>query len=160
MIRPAQPSDVAAIAAIFHRTVKEVNAGDYTPAQIQAWAGEAPDPGKWLARLAQKMTFVCERDGEVVGFAEFEETGHIDAVYVHADHQGKGVATELLGQIETEADRRGIVRLFTEASITARPFFEARGFTVVARQEVEYRGSRFINFRMERQEPAGRLEPK
>ena len=32
--------------------------------------------------------------------------------------------------------------------MTARPFFEARGFQVVARQEVERRGQRLVNFAM------------
>lgn len=33
-------------------------------------------------------------------------------------------------------------------SITARPFFEASGFTVVREQSVECRGVEFINYRL------------
>jgi len=40
--------------------------------------------------------------------------------------------------------------LFTEASITARPFFEAQGFAVLAPQVVRCRGVEFVNYRMER----------
>jgi len=159
MIRPAQPGDVPQIAELFHRTVREVNAADYTPGQIEVWAGEAPEPEKWAARLSVKTTFVCEVDGRIRGFAEFEDTGHIDAVYVHADFQVQGVATRLLRQIEAEAARLGLDRLFTEASITARPFFEARGFTVLEAQEVWYRGCRFTNFRMERRIEVRRCSP-
>lgn len=149
-IRTSQPADAPAIAELFHRTVREVNSADYTPAQIAAWAGAAPDPGKWRARLAAKKTWVGDDAGRICGFAEFEDTGHIDAVYVHADYQGKGVASRLLERIEAEAASLGVARLFTEASITARPFFEARGFAVIAVQEVPYGGSNFINYRMER----------
>ena len=44
----------------------------------------------------------------------------------------------------------GWPRLFTEASKAARPFFEAQGFSVVAEQEVEVRGERLTNYRMEK----------
>ena len=159
MIRPAQPGDVPQIAELFHRTVREVNAADYTPAQTQVWAGEAPEPEKWSARLSVKRTFVCEVDGRIRGFAEFEDTGHIDALYVHADFQNQGVATRLLKHIEAEAARLGLERLFTEASITARPFFEARGFIVLEEQEVWYRGCKFTNYRMERSIAARKPDP-
>ncbi|MBS7337450.1 MAG: GNAT family N-acetyltransferase, partial [Thermoguttaceae bacterium] len=36
----------------------------------------------------------------------------------------------------------------TCASITAKPFFEGRGFRVVKRQEVERQGIRLVNFVM------------
>lgn len=153
MIRLAQPSDAPQIAELFHRTVREVNAAHYTPAQIQAWSGGKPEPEKWLARLLSKRTFVCERDGRVCGFAEFEETGHIDAVYVHAETQRQGVASLLLSRVEAEAELLGLDRLFTEASITARPFFQARGFSVIEAQDVIYCGCTFTNYRMERKRP-------
>jgi putative acetyltransferase len=41
-------------------------------------------------------------------------------------------------------------RVFTEASIMARPFFERNGFQVIAAQIVEKRGQKFQNFRMEK----------
>ncbi len=41
-------------------------------------------------------------------------------------------------------------RLHTEASITARPFFERCGFLLVAEQTVALRGQQFVNFRMEK----------
>ena len=49
-----------------------------------------------------------------------------------------------------EARRAGLTRLFTEASITARPFFEAQGFAVLAQHVVMCRGTEFVNYRMER----------
>jgi putative acetyltransferase len=43
-----------------------------------------------------------------------------------------------------------MVRLFAEVSTTARPFFEANGFVVLAPQVVTVRGVDFVNYRMER----------
>ena len=52
--------------------------------------------------------------------------------------------------VVAEARRLGLARLFTEASITARPLFEAQGFAVLAPQVVRCRGAEFVNYRMER----------
>ena len=40
--------------------------------------------------------------------------------------------------------------IVTHASITARPFFEKRGYRVVKEQQVERRGIRLTNFVMEK----------
>jgi putative acetyltransferase len=69
---------------------------------------------------------------------------------VHGRFQGRGVATALLNEVESLARRLCLARIFTEASITARPFFERRGFTVVAPQILEFDGVTFKNFRMEK----------
>jgi putative acetyltransferase len=93
---------------------------------------------------------VAEAAAHQVGFAELEPDGHVDRVYVAADHQGQGVGRLLLVAVVAEARRVGLARLFTEASITARPFFEAQGFVVLAPQVVTCRGAEFVNYRMER----------
>jgi putative acetyltransferase len=87
----------------------------------------------------------------IAGFADLEPDGHIDMLYVHAEHQSKGVARALLAHIEDVAIRLGLDRLYTEASITARTAFEHSGFPVVATQTVLLRGETFTNYRMERQ---------
>jgi GNAT superfamily N-acetyltransferase len=153
-IRAANLQDAEAMASLFHQTIREVNRRDYRPEQIDAWAGPTPEPAKWRARLQNKQTFVACLDGKMVGFAEFEADGHVDAVYVHHQHQGAGIASRLLERIEQEAAQTGVVRLYTEASITARPFFEARGFVVLQPQDVEFRGAMFRNYRMEKRSSA------
>jgi putative acetyltransferase len=86
----------------------------------------------------------------MAGFISLEWDGHIDLLYIHPDFQSRGVASMLLWRLEASAEARGLVRLFTEASITAKPFFERRGFRVIAAQTVLRRGQALANFRMER----------
>ena len=43
-----------------------------------------------------------------------------------------------------------IGRIFTEASVTARPFFERRGFRVVSERRVWRQGVELTNFAMEK----------
>jgi GNAT superfamily N-acetyltransferase len=148
MVRIATPKDALAIAILFHDTVRRINSRDYDEAQVQAWAGATPDPAKWRARQNNRLTFVEEENGVIRGFAELENDGHIGSVYVHSDHQGKGIASALLRRVEEEAAAARAECLWTEVSITARPFFARRGFETIAVQEVEYHGIKFRNYRM------------
>lgn len=56
-------------------------------------------------------------------------------MFVHKDFQGKGIATILLNEIERYATARGIMRITSEVSLTARPFFEKRGYIVEVEQK-------------------------
>lgn len=154
-VRDAETGDAPAIAQLFYNTILNVNVGDYTVPQVEAWAGPAPAPGMWKRRIISgennaKWTFVALEDGQMVGFAEFEGHGHLDTLYVHHEFQGHGIASRLLDRIEAETRRRELERLYTEASITAEPFFRRRGFSVVRPQLVEVRGHTFRNFVMEK----------
>ena len=149
-LRPYRPDDAPALLALFRGTIRRVNSRDYTPGQIRAWSSDDIDPVGWADRFTDRFVVVAEESEQPIGFAELESSGHIDRVYVSADHQRRGVGRSLLSSVVDEACRLGVVRLFTEASITARPFFEAQGFTVLAPQVVECRGAEFVNYRMER----------
>lgn len=87
---------------------------------------------------------------EILGFGELEASGHIDCFYCHRDHQGVGVGTALLAAIVAAAACLGVPKLFAEVSITARPFFERRGFRVVRELQTEVRGVTLVNYLMER----------
>lgn len=155
-VRNAAAGDASAVADIFCNTVLNVNVGDYSVAQVEAWAGPAPDPEMWERRIAEddaRNVFVATKEDRVVGFAELEEDGHVDTLYVHHQYQGCGIASALLDQIEAEARSIGLRRLYTEASITAEPFFRRRGFSMVRPQDVEVRGHAFRNFVMDKVDP-------
>jgi putative acetyltransferase len=151
LIRPYQTTDLDAVIEIFLRAVREVSAKSYDQAQVDAWA--QADRGGWATRRLSRPTWVAVIDQELVGFTDLEPDGHLDMMFVHPAHQGAGVATLLLATVEAAATERGIKRLFTEASLTARPFFERRGFSVVAFQRLEKRGQLLTNFRMEKALP-------
>ena len=149
-LRLYQPDDAPALLALFRNTIRRINSRDYSPAQVAAWASDDIDPARWCGSFEGRFVPVAEEDGCPVGFAELERDGHIDRVYVAADHQGRGIGRQLLSAVLAEARRSRVGRVFTEASITARPFFHAQGFTVLARQMVTVRGVDFVNYRMER----------
>jgi putative acetyltransferase len=150
LLRPFRPDDAPVLLTLFRDTIRRVNCQDYSPDQIAAWASDDIDPDKWATRFAGRFVVVAEDAGRLAGFTDLEANGHIDRFYVSADHQGQGVGRAMLTEVVAEARRLGLVRLFVEASITARPFFESQGFAMVAPQVVVLRGVEFVNYRMER----------
>ncbi len=148
-LRPYRDEDAPALLDLFRDTIRRVNCRDYSPTQIAVWASDEIDAIAWAERFRGRFAVVAVAGERPVGFAELEPDGHIDRVYVSADHQGEGIGGKLLAEILAEAGRVGLRRLYVEASITARAFFERQGFVVLAEQEVTSRGVAFVNFRME-----------
>ncbi len=149
-IRDYDAGDAPKIARLFYETIRSVNRADYSEEQVRAWAPGVPDPEEWHARMAGRRTLVAEEDGEVVGFAELEGEGHLELLYLRGDVVGRGVGRRLYREVEREARGLGLGRIFTEGSITARPFFERQGFRVVREQTVSRRGVGLTRFAMEK----------
>jgi putative acetyltransferase len=148
-VRTYVPADADLTMDIFLRSIREVASKDYNQAQVDAWA-KVEDRKAWAKRRSSRPTWIVQRGSVPIGFADLEPDGYLDMMFVHPDYQGIGAASLLLMTVETEAKRQGLGRIFTEASLTARPFFERRGFTVLASQRVEKRGQMLENFRMEK----------
>lgn len=66
------------------------------------------------------------QQSQIVGFSSITSQGYLHSMFVHKDFQGKGIATMLLEEIERYAITAGIMRITSEVSLTARPFFEKR----------------------------------
>lgn len=148
--RRYREGEAAKLLELFRDTVRRINHRDYSPEQIAAWASDSIDPATWENQFVTRTTIVAELSGAIVGFADLEHDGHLDRFYIHADHQRAGIGRGLLAAIESGASRLALPRLFTEASITAKPFFDRHGFVTLARQQVIRRGVTFVNYRMEK----------
>ena len=144
-IRKYRPSDCRELAELFYDTVHTVNAGDYTKEQLDAWATGHVDLEAWDRSFREHHTLVALEDGAVIGFGDIDGSGYLDRLYVHRRHQGKGVATALCDRLEQVC--AGVIS--THASITAKPFFEKRGYRVI-REQVERQGVALTNFVMEK----------
>ena len=146
-LRRYQPADCAALAALFYDTVHTVNARDYTPAQLDAWADGQVDLAAWDRSLSAHFSLVALLGETIVGFGDLDPAaGYLDRLYVHRDFQRQGIARALCDALEGAAE--GPVE--THASITARGFFARRGYRVLQRQEVERQGVILVNFKMEK----------
>lgn len=146
-LRLYRSEDCLALARLFYDTVHTVNARDYTPEQLNAWADGHVDLAAWDASFLAHHTLVAEKNGEILGFADMDGAGYLDRLYVHKDHQGRGVATALCSALEAACPVKSFT---THASLTARPFFESRGYQVLRRQTVVRHGISLENFVMEK----------
>lgn len=149
-IRPYEEDDLPYLIQLFYDTVHRVNAKDYTKEQLDAWADGHVNESIWNEHLLQNNTLVYVRNGEIIGFADMEVGGYLDHLFVHKNHQHEGIATKLCDQLEKQSD----AKLFsTHASITAKPFFQNRGYYVVKKQQVERKGVLLTNYIMQKENP-------
>lgn len=144
------PTDLNDVMQLFYDNVHTVCVHDYTKEQLDAWAPENPDIYHWEASMNKNHTLVVEKDDKIIGFGNVGETGYLDRLYVHADYLHQGIATMIVNQLEKYAKAKGIVFMNTAASVTSKPFFEAKGYTVLEEQTVERRGVRLRRYLMEK----------
>ena len=138
------------IADLFYQSVHAIDSLLYSSAQKAAWAPAPVDYEMWLERLNIKKPFVALIEGCVAGFIELDADGHIDCTYTHPDFQGRGVASALYEHLLARAKANNMERLYVEASLIAKPFFERRGFSVIKENEVKRNKISLVNFTMER----------
>lgn len=137
LLRPMLPADVAVLAAIFQASIEELAAEDYDEAQREAWAAAADDEAAFGAKLGSLLTIVATVQGAPVGFIALEGTEHVEMLYVYPRLARQGIGSLLYDAIEKLARGRGAKRIISDASDTARPFFEVKGFEAQHRETVE-----------------------
>jgi len=147
-LRPYLVTDLPLLAEIRFAAIEELTVDDYDEAQRRAWVSAAADEEAFSKSLAKGLTLVALIGGGPVGFISLQGGGLIDQLYVHPAVARTGVASALVEAIEKLAAARGTAMLATEASDTAKPLFEARGYQAVHRNTVEIDGQWLGNTRM------------
>ncbi len=125
MIRPAEPGDAEAIAAIYNQGIEDRQATFQT---------RLHDPGELELKAEQLggQLLVAEHDGRVVGWAGW--SGYDDpadyyagiaecAVYVGREARGHGVGAELLNGLAEEASKVGVHKLVAKIFTTNEASF-------------------------------------
>jgi putative acetyltransferase len=149
-IRDFQEEDSPKLWALFFNTVRNVNRRDYTEQQVKAWAQEGFDSQLWLKKMVSIQPFVAVLDGVIVGYSDVQPSGLVDHFFCHHEYQGQGVGRALMTHVLEQAKAKGLDRIYSEVSVTARPFYEHMGFIVVNEQQIEVRGATLTNYVMER----------
>lgn len=147
ILRPYKSSDCKELSNLFYNTVHTVNIKDYTSEQLDAWAPKKIDLRKWDHSFRKHKTVVAVENNKIVGFGEIDRSGYLDRLFVDKNYQNQGVATALCEELEASVEEKKII---THASITARPFFEHRGYRMIKEQKVLRHGIELINFVMEK----------
>ena len=140
-------ADCEQLAKLFFQTVHSVNAKDYTKEQLDVWATGNVDLNRWDMSFKEHYTIIAICNGEIVGFGDIDSSGYLDRLFVHKNHQHKGIATAICDELESSVTGKKII---THSSITAKPFFEKRGYRVKKEQTVVRNGISLTNFIMEK----------
>lgn len=155
-LRRFRESDIGPIVALFYDTVHHVNIRDYTREQVDAWASREDAEQRteaWKESMSKQIAYVAVIEDVIVGFADMSDSGYLDRLFVHSGYQRRGIASALADMLESEAGKAGIGEMVTDASITARPFFEHRDYEVVTSQSVARKGVTLTNFKMKKTLP-------
>ncbi len=129
-IREYRPDDCKETADLFFNTVHTVNASDYTREQLNVWATGQTDLAEWNKSLEKHRSFVAVYENKIVGFGDVDESGYLDRLFVHKDFQRRGVATAVCDRLERCIQGK----ITVHSSVTAKAFFEKRGYTVTERR--------------------------
>lgn len=146
-IREYKSADCEQMAELFYNTVHSINAKDYAEEQLNVWATGRVDLQEWNLSFLKHKTIVAIENDEIVGFGDIDDSGYLDRLYVHKDYQGMGVASAICNELEDSVKEKIIT---THASITAKPFFQQRGYRVVKEQKVIRQGIALANYVMEK----------
>lgn len=145
IIRRYKNTDCQKVSELFYETVHHVNAQDYTDEQLFAWAKDIDRLKNRRTDLLKQNTLVAEINGSIVGFGSITAAGCLDLLYVHKDFLRQGIATKLCDELE-----KYFTVVIAYVSLTAKPFFETRGYYVIKEQEVERLGVKLKNYKMKK----------
>lgn len=134
MIRPAQPTDAGAVAAILSQFIDTTDWMPrlYTRAEELSFAGIMVDRG-WV--------LVAEPEDEAAGIAGFLtlNAGFVHALYVAQDRRGQGVGQALLDHAKAGAARLELTTF--QANHGAQRFYARAGFREIGRGDGRGLGS-------------------
>lgn len=148
-IRTLEENDIPLMRNLFRTTVLNVNARDYTEDEVKDWASCGDYEARWKELLAGNRYIGAFNECNVlVGFSSMNENGYLHSMFVHKDFQHKGIATQLLSEVEQIARQYGVKYITCEVSLTARTFFEKKGYEIIKIQKYKANRLELTNFVM------------
>jgi putative acetyltransferase len=148
IIKIAQESDIPNIAKLFYETIQTINIKDYTQEEIDDWSSWYSDTDKWKQKINEQFFILAQLNNELVGFGSLAKDGYLDYMFVHKEHQRKGIAKKLYNKIEEKAHEKKNHIIYSEVSITAKSFFESLGFEIEKPQKKKSKNKELTNFKM------------
>ena len=147
--RNAILSDLNEIQELFVQTIESVCKNDYNSDQINVWISGVSNIERWHEVIDTQFVLLAIIENKISGFGTLKNGNYIDLFYIHKDFQRKGIAQRILSELE--AKKQHSKSITSEVSITAKPFFEKKGFVVKAEQKNILLGVEIINYKMEKE---------
>jgi putative acetyltransferase len=150
LIRAFRIGDEPDLHQVFLSAIHGIAIKNYTSEQVNAWAPKSVDPALWADRMRGIAPFVVEHDGKPIAYADVQQNGYIDHFFVSAPFARQGIGSMLMRRLHEEAATKGVQVLTSYVSLTAQPFFERWGFSIVEEREPVVRGVVVPNAYMEK----------
>jgi len=125
-IRLATPEDRKEIFNVHRDSVHNLCSEQYTEEQINMWL-DGRDPDVYLPAIERGELWVAVSDGSILGFVEVEGN-EITKLFVSGAAAGAGVGKALMMKAIGYIRQDGKVRIYLEATTTARDFYRKLGF--------------------------------
>jgi putative acetyltransferase len=129
LIRRATIDDADAICDLHIRSIRGLCAADYTPEQIEAWAGRKK-PELYVRAMAEggeTMFVAVDEHDRIAGFVAFKES-EIYGLYVAPESVGQGAGSALLAVAEAAMRAAGVTEAKFRSTFTALTFYARRGY--------------------------------
>jgi GNAT superfamily N-acetyltransferase len=158
-IRTADESDIPSLHTLIAASIRGLQAGDYTPAQIEGAIGNALGLDTQLVR--DRTYFLAEAPGiphpiacggwsfrgtlfgsdgaavrESTRLNPATEAAKIRAIFVHPEHARRGLGTLLLTHAEQAAHAAGFRKLEMGSTLTGVPLYTLCGYTAAGAIEI------------------------
>lgn len=150
IFRTATLSDLKEMQELSIETIKSVCQKDYNPKQIEVWISGVKNTERWIDVINTQFVLLAIIENKIVGYGTLKDGNYIDFFYVHKDFQRQGIADKILSELEIEAKKSNSKIITSDISITAKPFFEKKGFIVIKEQRIEKLGVELINYKMQK----------
>jgi GNAT superfamily N-acetyltransferase len=151
-LRQAVPADVPALRVLIDASVRKLQAGDYTSAQIEGALQSVYGVDSQL--IADGTYFVVEAESVIVGCGGWSkhktlfggdhwagredslldphrDAAKIRAFFVHPDWVRRGIGSMILDACETAATAAGFTRFEMGATLTGVALYRARGYVAL-----------------------------
>ena len=158
LIRQAVPSDVPALRVLIDASVRQLQAGDYTPSQLESALETVYGVDSQL--IADGTYYAAESDETLVGCGGWSkrktlyggdhwtarqddlldprrDAAKIRAFFVDPSWARRGVGTSILEACESAAKAAGFTRLEMGATLTGVKLFGARGYEEIERIQLD-----------------------
>jgi GNAT superfamily N-acetyltransferase len=146
MIRPVRPNEIEDLSALIRNTLLISNSMDYDMLVIRNLSRQYAQKNVADMALRREM-FIHMQGGRITGTVSLKDDT-IFAFFVAPDRQRSGIGSRLLSFVEERARGAGMSRLKVGASLTAKDFYEAHGYSSVRKEGDESYGDVFYMEKM------------
>lgn len=150
IFRNAKFSDLEEMQKLYVETIQSVCKNDYNEEQRKVWSSGINNTKRWIEVLNTQFVLLAIIENQIAGFGTLKDGNYIDFFYIHKDFQRQGIADNLLNELEVEAKKHNSKIITSDVSITARPFFEKKGFVVKTEQKNIRQNVELINYKMKK----------